>query len=96
MACLMVFQSLGVLFYGMVTRQPPFYHDDDDVLFKLIQYRDVHVPSVSVEAQGLIKGLLEKDPSKRLGCRPTLGEEEIKDHPFFKTIVWEDLQNGRV
>lgn len=38
------------------------------------------------EARGLITGLLQRDPNKRLGNG---GAEEIKNHPFFaKYIDW--------
>jgi len=42
--------------------------------------------SLSLEAIELLKGLLEKNPSKRLGS--TNDSEEIKSHPFFKGIDW--------
>ncbi|PIO31253.1 hypothetical protein AB205_0038800 [Aquarana catesbeiana] len=43
----------------------------------------------------LIRGLLMKDPKKRLGCGPE-GSDEIKKHLFFKTINWDDLAAKKV
>ena len=38
----------------------------------------------------LLKGLLDRDPPKRLGSGPTDGAE-IRAHPFFASINWSDL-----
>lgn len=38
--------------------------------------------------------LLERDPSRRLGCKPRGdGFEELKKHPWFRTIMWETLED---
>jgi serine/threonine protein kinase len=44
----------------------------------------------SKDARSLISGLLEINPSKRLGAK---GAEEVKSHPFFRTIDWDALIN---
>jgi classical protein kinase C len=44
----------------------------------------------SEEAKDLITRLTTADLSKRLGCGKR-GSQEIKDHPFFKTIDWVKL-----
>ena len=36
----------------------------------------------------LLRGLLQKDPRKRLGGG-NLDAEEIKQHPYFKDVNWE-------
>lgn len=41
---------------------------------------------VSLAAKQLIHGLLQRDPSSRLGS--SAGANDIKQHPFFKDIYW--------
>lgn len=36
--------------------------------------------------------LLQKDPVRRLGGGPT-DAEEVKNHPFFRSVDWEKLYN---
>ena len=45
----------------------------------------------STEAADLIKKLLIKDPSKRLGHN---GAHEVKEHPFFSSVDWVKLEAG--
>jgi serine/threonine protein kinase len=42
-------------------------------------------------AVDLLMRLLERDPAKRL-CEP----DQIKAHPFFKTIDWQKLAEQKV
>ena len=37
----------------------------------------------------MVKGLLEKDPKKRLGAKD--GIQEIKSHAFFSDLCWDDV-----
>jgi len=41
----------------------------------------------------LLKKLLEKDPSKRLG---KMGADEIKKHKWFKNVNWKDVLEKKV
>ena len=52
-------------------------------------------PSLSSDAKNLLRGLLTKDPTKRLGSGES-DVEDIKRHPFFKSIDWGKLQRGEV
>lgn len=47
---------------------------------------------VSSEAKHLVAALLTKDPDKRLGTRR--GAAEIKAHPFFAGLDWENMRNS--
>jgi calcium/calmodulin-dependent protein kinase I len=65
--------SIGVILYIMLCGFPPFYDDDNQILFKMIQEGQVEFPSpywddISMSAKELIRLLLVKDPSKRLNA----------------------------
>ena len=50
---------------------------------------------LSAVAKDLIQRLLMKDPRKRLGCGPH-DADEIKEHPCFQKINWDDLAAKKV
>lgn len=51
--------------------------------------------TISQEARDLLKGLLHKDPNKRLGGGP--GDvKEVQSHPFYITINWKLLEEKKV
>ncbi|PHU15442.1 Serine/threonine-protein kinase AtPK2/AtPK19 [Capsicum chinense] len=83
--------SVGVLLYEMLTGQPPFTHSNRKKLQeKIISEKLKLLPRLTGEAHSLLKGLLQKDPSKRLGSGPR-GGDEIKSHKWFRTINWKKL-----
>lgn len=83
--------ALGVLIYEMLAGQPPFDGEDEDELFNSVLEQTVSFPrSLSKEAISIIKGFLTKNPSRRLGSGET-GEQDIRDHVFFKYIDWIKL-----
>jgi serine/threonine protein kinase len=49
---------------------------------------------MSNNAKDLIKKLLCRDPRKRLGANKD--SEEIKEHPFFEDINWQDVFNRKL
>lgn len=50
---------------------------------------------MSAEAKDLIVHLLNRNPSRRLGAGPE-GAQEIKRHPFFASINWDDVKHRRI
>ena len=99
--------SFGILIYEMLYGYTPFYNMDKDRMFDLIISGSIRCPKyfdkgdeneeieykVSEEAKNLIIKLLEKDPGTRLGKE---GLEEIKKHPFFYGINFDDLSKKKI
>ncbi|CAG9333044.1 unnamed protein product [Blepharisma stoltei] len=78
---------LGVLLYEMLTGAPPYYASNREQLFYNIQNAKLKLPAyLSPEAKSLLTGLLERDPSRRLGSH--YDAEDIKRHEFFSGINW--------
>lgn len=84
--------SVGVLLYEMLTGKPPFVQENRYKLQQKIVTDKIKLPKyLTSEAITLLKGLLQKDPSKRLGSGPR-GSDEIKQHKWFKSINWRKLE----
>ncbi|XP_055546294.1 putative protein kinase C delta type homolog isoform X4 [Wyeomyia smithii] len=86
--------SFGVLVYEMLVGQSPFSGCDEDELFWSICNEIPWFPHfLSKEALKLLKSLLEKDATIRLGCLNTMDEDsDIKYHQFFESIDWQKLE----
>jgi serine/threonine protein kinase len=71
--------SLGVLTYILLYGYPPFASDDVDELLQQIVVADYSLPSegCSEEASNLVRGLLERDPQKRLSS------QQVLSHPWI-------------
>jgi len=84
--------ALGVLMFEMLAGYSPFYSDAPLEIYKNILRGSVRFSScMSDVAKDLLKGLLSRDPSTRLGCVVD-GISEIREHPFFAGIDWKNLE----
>ncbi|QLG73516.1 hypothetical protein HG535_0F00260 [Zygotorulaspora mrakii] len=86
--------TLGILTYEMLFGFTPFKGDNTNETFCNILKNDVSFPNnneISRSCRDLIKRLLIKNESKRLGSR--MGAADIKKHPFFKKVQWSLLRN---
>ncbi|VDO07254.1 unnamed protein product [Rodentolepis nana] len=83
--------SLGTLMYDMLSGGPPFVGEDrKKTMEKVIRGRFQIAPYLSAEAKDLLRKLLKKNVSERLGSGPT-DAEEIKKHLFFASISWDQV-----
>lgn len=81
------FYHLGALLFEMLCGLPPFFSEDRDKMYKDIMFSPLTIPAyLSDECRSLLKGLLQKNPSKRLGSQR--GAEDIKRHPWCSAIDW--------
>jgi serine/threonine protein kinase len=80
----------------MIYGVPPFSNENPERLFELIELSGVKFPkgNVSHYAIDIIKRLLDKDPTTRLGAKG--GINEIGLHPFFSTIDFDLILQKKV
>ncbi|KAL9418776.1 hypothetical protein AB3S75_036682 [Citrus x aurantiifolia] len=84
--------SVGILLFEMLTGQPPFTGGNRQKIQQKIIKDKIKLPAfLSSEAHSLLKGLLQKEASKRLGSGQG-GSQEIKSHKWFKMINWKKLE----
>lgn len=88
--------AVGVLIYEMLIGIPPFYHKNKATMYKMIKEKEPRFPdaakhgiSISEQAEDLIRKLLIKDPTTRLGSKNDANE--ILEHPFFDELDIDDL-----
>jgi hypothetical protein len=82
--------------FEMMVGYPPFYNEEQHITFQnIINWREHFVipeeANLSKEACDFLKRLIT-DSEIRLGRN---GAEEVKEHPFFKGIDWENIRNQR-
>ena len=93
--------ALGIMIYQMFYGKTPFKEKTSYLIFRKIEqlkidFNDDKNIQIPEEAKDLINKILVKDPSKRLGAGESGTEYDIsnlKAHPFFKGIQWDNLQN---
>nr|AML77086.1 putative LOV domain-containing protein [Interfilum paradoxum] len=81
--------AFGIFIYEMLYGKTPFRGRNRQRTFTNILLKDLTFPpqpQVSLAARRFIRGLLERDPNKRLGAGK--GATELKAHPFFEGLNW--------
>ena len=82
--------AFGVILYRLLTGKYLFDEVNDYLTFEKIKSSEfVLDTSINEDGKDLIKKLLCKVPSERIGFGPG-GFEKLKAHPFFKDIDWEN------
>mmetsp|Transcript_7691 Transcript_7691/g.7549 ORF Transcript_7691/g.7549 Transcript_7691/m.7549 type:complete len:158 (+) Transcript_7691:292-765(+) len=77
----------------MLSGLPPFYVNHRQEIYRRILSEEIkYLSTMSPDVKDLLQGLLQKSPEQRLGTGE-LGAEEIKSHPWFRTLDWFLLEN---
>ncbi|PNJ17757.1 MASTL isoform 4 [Pongo abelii] len=83
--------ALGVCLFEFLTGIPPFNDETPQQVFQNILKRDIPWPEgeekLSDNAQSAVEILLTLDDTKRAGMK------ELKRHPLFSDVDWENLQH---
>ncbi|KAI8581145.1 hypothetical protein K450DRAFT_233306 [Umbelopsis ramanniana AG] len=88
--------AFGVLIYEMLLGQSPFRGEDEDEIFDAILEDEILYPiNMSRDSVSICQKLLTRDPERRLGSSPA-DAQEIKAHPFFAGVHWDDMLQKRV
>lgn len=81
--------SLGTILYEMLVGCTPFYAQTTSLMYHRVLEEELLVPQYLDEVVvDFLSGLLTKDQYFRLG---SCGIEEIKSHPYFADIKWQDV-----
>ncbi|KAK4529412.1 hypothetical protein CCYA_CCYA01G0269 [Cyanidiococcus yangmingshanensis] len=86
--------TFGILLYEMLTGTTPFKGSYQDETFNNIVHGNIRFDEslhLSQECKNLIKRLLKRDASKRLGHEN--GASDIKRHPWFRKIDFNLIRN---
>ncbi|GMF26268.1 unnamed protein product [Phytophthora fragariaefolia] len=87
--------SLGILLYEMSVGKSPFYDNNIEKMYHKIQNDPLVFPSKPVltdDLKSILRGFLQKDPTKRLGTNIS----DILEHPFFRGIDWDLLLKKQI
>ncbi|KAH0785068.1 AGC family protein kinase [Histomonas meleagridis] len=86
--------SLGIVIFELVIGVPPFHHNTEFETFSAILSNHIdwslYENDLSPELISLLKGLLESDPTKRLGAK---GINDIMSHKWFESIDWNNIDS---
>jgi serine/threonine protein kinase len=84
--------------YELLTGWPPFFDKDFDQMCEKILRKPIRFPgkySISMDAQQLIRGFLERNPAERLGGVRAGGLRTLQDHIFFNDTDWDVVMRGQ-
>ncbi|XP_028778683.1 serine/threonine-protein kinase D6PK-like [Neltuma alba] len=88
--------TFGIFLYELLHAKTPFKGNGNrETLFNVVG-QPLKFPegsNISFAAKDLIRGLLVKDPKKRLGFQR--GASEIKQHPFFQSVNWALVRSNQ-
>ncbi|EGC28785.1 hypothetical protein DICPUDRAFT_59197 [Dictyostelium purpureum] len=88
--------SCGCILYFILFGRPPFYSNDESIMYELIVKGEWSFPSnsdfkYSNQVKDLIKSLLQQDPNKRLTVKESLGHPWILGEKSFSKLSFRSL-----
>ncbi|KAK0479392.1 kinase-like domain-containing protein [Armillaria luteobubalina] len=90
--------SLGVCAYELLFGRRPFRgRTNGDLTYSItkdpLKWPEDAEKKCSRPGMLVLKGLLDRDTSRRFGCKPDgEGYQELRRHPWFKSIDWDTLE----
>lgn len=82
--------------YDMLTGNPPFSAENRKKTIETILKGKLNLPAyLTPDARDLIRRLMKRQVSQRLGSGPSDGLE-VRSHPFFKNVNWKDVFERRL
>jgi serum/glucocorticoid-regulated kinase 2 len=90
--------AFGILIYEMLRGQTPFFDKNKRLMFYRIQNTEPLFPSgpFDVAATSLIKGLLNRTESERLGSKAMGGSKCIREHSYFSQMDFDKLLKNEI
>ncbi|KAF9182502.1 Serine/threonine-protein kinase MRCK alpha [Haplosporangium sp. Z 11] len=87
--------AVGVVMYELLVGEPPFFAESAMGIIRLLRDHEKNlsfekIPNISSECKDIITRLLARKEN-RLGKD---GVEEIKAHPFFKDVDWDNIRKA--
>ena len=90
------FYSLGIICYECIMGHRPYEASNRHEVKKILNEKDIRIEKddrISLVCESFINGLLEKNPSERLGCHSDA--LELKENLFFKGFNWDVLRRQK-
>jgi len=91
--------SLGVCAYELIFGRRPFRgRTNSDLTYSIskdpLKWPEDADKKCSRAGMQVLKGLLDRDPNRRFGCKPDgEGYQELRRHPWFSSLDWDTLES---